>query len=269
MKAYKSIPTTTLLLIATISLAACGDNEDYFLEPGYGHNLTSEAEMVQLAQVRTNQPEARPALMALPSIDPTILSRLNDMNDNHAVHEVFEFDEPTDEENRSEALGEESLGLTPQLNIPSSQFVDTMTPAELSRTCASIEAQMESADEQGRITGNCTFDYMANISGGQTPSAHTCDLRMNKCIDQSTAPINPIAFCQTPTKVPETCEVSYPEINGCLRALKESQQALNEIDICDASVFTSQEADIGYGLFRAAQACLIKLDTHCPVLLND
>jgi hypothetical protein len=252
-----------------MGLMACGDTEDHYLEPGYGHNFNGEAEVIRLPQIRTDDDQARPSLTENSHVDSTLLRALTETAEEHVIHDVFNLDEPIDEESLTESLSGNSLGLTPPLSPPSNRLIEDMSPEEVSRTCASMETELGNIDEEDIVTGTCTFEYMARSNRALAPVPETCDLRMSKCIDQSAGPINPIAFCQTPTKVPSNCEVSYPEINACLRTLKESQQALNELDICDASVFTSEEADTSYDAFRTAQTCLLKLNTYCPVLLTE
>lgn len=269
MKANTSIQATMLMLISTVSLMACGDTEDDYLEPGYGHNFSEESSTVQLAQVRTGDDQERPWLTQAASTRPALLTLLNETNEDRSVNDAFNFDDPIDEDRLTEIFTGNPFAVTPRLNPPNNAPIDTMTPEEFEYTCSSIEAALGNVDEDDLTTGTCTYDYMANNHGTQLTDSETCNLNMNKCIDQAVRPINPIAFCQTPTKVPANCGINHTEIVSCLSTLKGSQLQLAALEICDESVFTSEQANAHYDTYRSAQTCLLKLDTRCPALLAE
>lgn len=270
MKAIHSIKTASLMIISSASLMACGDTEDYYLEPGYGHDFGHEAQMVQLAQVVDDNGAHRPWLATPDTAAQTLLiEALNAHEAEPVIDTVFDFDEALNEETLEARLNGNPLEVTPPLNAPNDVEIHSMTPEELERTCGAIETMFDGIDSTDMTTATCTAKRIENVRSVQNEDSATCNAVMTKCIDTAETFVHPAAFCQTPSKVPTDCAIDYSEITSCLRTFKESQVQLEALDICDEGALISTEADQQYAKHRAAQACLIKLDTHCPSFLQD
>jgi hypothetical protein len=270
MNAFTSIKLASLMVISSASLMACGDSEDYYLEPGYGHNFGHEAEMVQLAQVVTDEGLERPWLATPDSTPDTLLMGALRAQENTAqIETAFDFNEALNDETLNAALGGNPLEVTPPLNAPNDLEIHSMTPEELERTCTAIDSIFDGMDSVDMNTADCTANRIENVRSVSNEGRDTCNAVMSKCIDTAEPFAQPAAFCQTPNKVPTECDIDYTEITSCLRTFKDSQVQLEAMNICDDGALISAEADAQYVQHQAAQACLIKLDTHCPSFLQD
>lgn len=258
------------MVISSASLVACGDTEDYYLEPGYGHDFGQQAETVQLAQVVDDNGLERPWLNTPDLAAQTLLiDELTAQETKPLIDRAFDFNEALDDETLEITLSGNPLEVTPPLNTPNHIEIRSMTPEELERTCIAIDSILDGVDSTDMNTANCTADRLENTRYVRDEDSATCNVVMSKCIDSSEPFVQPAAFCQTPTKVPTECEIDYTEIATCLRAFKDSQVQLEAMDVCDEGVLTSTEAEVQYAKHQDAQTCLMKLDTHCPSFLQD
>ena len=258
------------MVISSASLVACGDTEDYYLDPGYGHEFGQPAETVQLAQLVDDDGLDRPWLTTPDLAAQTLLiDGLKAQEAQPLIDTVFDFNEALDDETLEMALGGNPLEVTPPLNTPNHREIHSMTPQELERTCIAIDSIFDGLDSTDMNTADCTADRLKNALSVRDEDNATCNVVMSKCIDYAETFVQPDAFCQTTHKVPTECEIDYMEISSCLRILKDSQVQLEAMEICDEGVLISTEADAQYAKHQAAQACLMKLDTHCPSFLQD
>lgn len=270
MNAFTSIKLASIMVISSASLMACGDTEDYYLEPGYGHNFGHEAEMVQLAQVVTDEGTERPWLATPDSTTHTLLmGALRSQESDEEINRAFDFNEALDDETLQNTLGGNPFEVTPPLNAPTDLEIHSMTPEELEHTCTAIDSIFDGTNSIDMNTADCTANRLENVLSVRNEDRDTCNAVMSKCIDTAVPFVQPAAFCQTPNKVPTECDIDYTEIASCLRAFKDSQVHLEALNICDDGALISAEADAQYVQHQAAQACLIKLDTHCPSFLQD
>jgi hypothetical protein len=277
---------------ALCMLFACGQGEDYYLEPETSLKSGNQTENATiLAEIMGSDTDTVGAISLIPN-HPTTLNDLplGALGDEPfvpaeeispeapvVVDELPEEDLWAPDEDDAELPefvevpeSDEGIDMPSPVSLTKLKPIEDLTAQQFSQVCKAIDIMYED-EEAGTLTkGACAYDYARQSFDQNDNETLACDRDLNNCFsDRVTESVDahiPIGLCDDHQAVPANCEINFAQVQTCLTAHKTSQAALAEQDMCDLNIDTITEARTLIHDHFQAQKCLQKLENHCPAL---
>lgn len=279
---------------ALCMLFACGQGEDYYLEPETSLKSGDQIENATiLAELMGSEsgPDAISAITLIPG-DPTALNSLplGALGDEPFVpaEEISpdapvvvdelpeeEFWAPDEDDAELPEFvevpeSEEGVDMPSPVNLTKLKPIEDLTAQQFSQVCKAIDIMYEDEEADALAKGACAYDYARQSFDQNDNEVLACDRELHDCYsDRETDTVDahiPIGLCDGQQAVPANCEINFAQVQTCLTAHKTSQAALAEQDMCDLNIDTITEARSLIHDHFQAQKCLQKLEDHCPAL---
>ena len=289
-KSIKLVTAATALCM----LFACGQHEDYYLEPQTSLKSGDTPENASiLSQINEAQRDSQSAFSnALAAAPATALNGLPigalGTTPFIAAGEIIpEAPTPVDElpqpdlwapdEDNEEGIpdftevpeADDDVRMPNPVNVTSLAPLEELTDHQFGQVCKAIELLYEAQDAEALSEGECAFDYATGQFNSTDIEILACDRQVDECsrnADDSQDAQIPIGLCKGEQVAPESCAVNFAQVQTCLTAHQNSQLALSEINVCDIDIDNLTATRSLINDHRQAVKCLQKLESHCPAI---
>lgn len=279
---------------ALCMLFACGQGEDYYLEPETSLKSGNQIENATiLAEIMGSEADASAmrSITLIPN-NPTSLNGLplGALGNNpfveadeispetpRVVDELPEEDFWAPDEDDAELPefvevpeSDEGIDMPAPVSLTKLKPIEDLTAQQFNQVCKAIDIMYEDEEAGALAKGACAYDYARQGFDQNDNEVLACDRELNDCYsDRETDTVDahiPIGLCDGQQAVPANCEINFAQVQTCLTAHKTSQARLADQNICDLSIDTITEARSLIHDHFQAQKCLQKLENHCPAL---
>ena len=290
----RSITINLTIMGALCMLFACGQGEDYYLEPATSLKSGTQADNATIlaaligAETETSELSAgslvashATTLNGLPrgALGESLLVSADEVSP-HApvvVDELPEEDFWAPDEDEAELPdfvevpeSDDNINMPTPVSLTKLTPIEDLTAQQFSQVCKAIDIMYEDEEADTLAKGACAYDYARQSFDQNDNQVLACDRELNDCVnDRETDTVDahiPIGLCDGQPVAPANCEINFAQVQACLTAHRTTQAALGNQDMCDLSIDTITEARSLIHDHFQAQKCLQKLEYHCPAL---
>ena len=290
----QAVTINVTILGALCMLFACGQGEDYYLEPATSLKSGTQADNATiLAEIVGSETDTRAfdasslvidhatTLNGLPmgALGEALMVSADEVSPPApmVVDELPEEDFWAPDEDEAELPdfvevpnSDASINMPTPVSLTKLTPIEDLTDQQFNQVCKAIDIMYEDEEADTLAKGACTYNYARQTFDQHDNEVLACDRELNDCVtERETDTVDahiPIGLCDGQQVAPANCEINFAQIQTCLTAHRTTQATLGNQDMCDLSIDTITEARSLIHDHFQAQKCLEKLEYHCPAL---